>query len=152
MQNSHRTARPSCSVYRSLLLCLPVQPMTAAARTVFIELHPARVVAAVFLGRVITFLTLRASQVDGRADVFFGSHTNTSDNCESRNCTTPYSKIFVITPAPTVRPPSRIANFEPCSSATGMINSTSRLTLSPGITISTPSGSLILPVTSIVRM
>jgi hypothetical protein len=63
-----------------------------------------------------------------------------------------YSRIFVITPAPTVRPPSRIANFEPCSNATGTINSTSRFTLSPGITISTPSGSLIFPVTSIVRM
>ena len=63
-----------------------------------------------------------------------------------------YSKILVTTPAPTVRPPSRMANFEPCSNATGTINSTVRLTLSPGITISTPSGKVMLPVTSIVRM
>src|ERR1043165_6767504 len=63
-----------------------------------------------------------------------------------------YSIILVTTPAPTVRPPSRMANFEPCSKATGTINSTVRLTLSPGITISTPSGSVMLPVTSIVRM
>src|SRR5919108_775967 len=63
-----------------------------------------------------------------------------------------YSMILVTTPAPTVRPPSRIANLEPCSSATGTINSTVRLTSSPGITISTPSGKVMLPVTSIVRM
>src|SRR5690554_2141946 len=63
-----------------------------------------------------------------------------------------YSSIFVTTPAPTVRPPSRMANLEPCSSATGTINSTVRLTSSPGMTISTPSGSVIVPVTSIVRM
>ena len=62
-----------------------------------------------------------------------------------------YSIILVTTPAPTVRPPSRMANFEPCSNATGTINSTVRLTLSPGITISTPSGRVMLPVTSIVR-
>jgi hypothetical protein len=63
-----------------------------------------------------------------------------------------YSIILVTTPAPTVRPPSRMANFEPCSNATGTINSTVRLTLSPGITISTPSGRVMLPVTSMVRM
>jgi len=63
-----------------------------------------------------------------------------------------YSMILVTTPAPTVKPPSRMANFEPASSATDTINSTVRFTLSPGITISTPSGSVMLPVTSIVRM
>ena len=63
-----------------------------------------------------------------------------------------YSIILVTTPAPTVRPPSRMANFEPCSNATGTINSTVRFTLSPGITISTPSGRAMFPVTSIVRM
>ena len=46
-----------------------------------------------------------------------------------------------MTPAPTVRPPSRIAKRLPSSNATGVINSTIRFTLSPGITISTPSGS-----------
>ena len=45
-----------------------------------------------------------------------------------------------MTPAPTVRPPSRMANRDPTSSATGAINFTYRFTLSPGITISTPSG------------
>ena len=41
-------------------------------------------------------------------------------------------------PAPTVRPPSRIANRSPFSIAIGAINSISIATLSPGITISTP--------------
>src|SRR4030067_1066244 len=58
--------------------------------------------------------------------------------------------MSVITPAPPVSPPSRMANFEPFSSATGMISSTARFTRSPGITISTPSGSIILPVTSVL--
>lgn len=61
-----------------------------------------------------------------------------------------YSIILSTTPAPTVLPPSRIANFIPCSIATGLINSTSITTLSPGITIS-PSN-LIEPVTSVVLM
>jgi len=55
------------------------------------------------------------------------------------------------TPAPTVRPPSRIANRKPCSIAIGAINSTSILMLSPGITISTPSANFTEPVTSVVR-
>jgi hypothetical protein len=63
-----------------------------------------------------------------------------------------YSRIFVTAPAPTVRPPSRIAKRRPSSTATGVCSSTVILTLSPGITISTPSGSAMVPVTSVVRM
>ena len=54
-------------------------------------------------------------------------------------------------PAPTVRPPSRMAKRMCCSIAIGVISSTSIEMLSPGITISTPSGSVTLPVTSVVR-
>jgi len=50
-----------------------------------------------------------------------------------------------------VRPPSRIAKRWPFSMATGAINSISTETLSPGITISTPCGSVTVPVTSDVR-
>src|SRR5687767_9695062 len=57
----------------------------------------------------------------------------------------------VTVPAPTVRPPSRIANRTPFSIAIGAISSASRFTLSPGITISTPPGSVATPVTSVVR-
>jgi len=62
-----------------------------------------------------------------------------------------YSITSVTAPAPTVCPPSRIANRKPFSSATGVISVTSQLTLSPGITISTPAGSFMSPVTSVVR-
>ncbi len=62
-----------------------------------------------------------------------------------------YSTISVTTPAPTVRPPSRIANRNSFSIAIGVINSTAIATLSPGITISTPAGSVHTPVTSVVR-
>ena len=62
-----------------------------------------------------------------------------------------HSMIFVTTPEPTVRPPSRIAKRSFSSMAIGVISVHSMSTLSPGITISTPSGSLMLPVTSVVR-
>src|SRR5690606_7061186 len=62
-----------------------------------------------------------------------------------------YSMIFATTPAPTVRPPSRIAKRRPSSMAIGAISDTVSFTLSPGITISTPSGSSHEPVTSVVR-
>src|SRR5438876_792693 len=59
--------------------------------------------------------------------------------------------IFVTTPAPTVRPPSRTAKRRPSSLAIGWISSISMVVLSPVITISWPSGSLIEPVTRVVR-
>ena len=61
-----------------------------------------------------------------------------------------YSIILATAPAPTVLPPSRIAKRRPSSIAIGVISLTSISTLSPGITISTPSGSVITPVTSVV--
>ncbi len=62
-----------------------------------------------------------------------------------------YSTIEATMPAPTVRPPSRIAKRSFSSIAIGTISSTSTVTLSPGITISVPSGSVTMPVTSVVR-
>jgi hypothetical protein len=59
--------------------------------------------------------------------------------------------ILVTRPAPTVRPPSRIANRSPSSIAIGWISSTFIAVLSPGSTISVPSGSVTTPVTSVVR-
>ena len=59
--------------------------------------------------------------------------------------------ISVTVPAPTVRPPSRIAKRSPLSMATGVISYTFRSTVSPGITISVPSGNSATPVTSVVR-
>ena len=63
----------------------------------------------------------------------------------------PYSLISVMVPAPTVRPPSRMANFSPLSIAIGVIKSTLKVMASPGITISIPSGNSTDPVTSVVR-
>ena len=60
------------------------------------------------------------------------------------------SMMFATTPEPTVLPPSLIANRSPFSIAIGVISSISILMLSPGMTISTPSGSLMTPVTSVV--
>jgi len=62
-----------------------------------------------------------------------------------------YSITLTTTPAPTVRPPSRIANRTPSSIAIGLINVTIMFTLSPGITISTSFGRSTEPVTSVVR-
>src|SRR5262249_12513913 len=63
-----------------------------------------------------------------------------------------YLMTSVATPEPTVLPPSRIANRSPCSMAIGSPSVMSITTLSPGIVISTPSGSFTSPVTSVVRM
>src|SRR6516165_9125213 len=63
----------------------------------------------------------------------------------------PYLMILATTPAPTVRPPSRIAKRSPSSIAIGAISSISIEMLSPGITISVPSGKCTVPVTSVVR-
>src|SRR5262249_12608514 len=62
-----------------------------------------------------------------------------------------YFRIFATTPAPTVRPPSRMAKRSFSSMAIGTMSSTSTEILSPGITISVPAGSLTMPVTSVVR-
>jgi len=61
-----------------------------------------------------------------------------------------YSITSDTVPAPTVRPPSRIANLNPFSIAIGAISSIVNCELSPGITISTPSFSVATPVTSVV--
>lgn len=61
-----------------------------------------------------------------------------------------YLMMLATTPAPTVLPPSRIAKRVPSSRAIGLISVTLIFTLSPGITISVPSGKVQEPVTSVV--
>lgn len=63
-----------------------------------------------------------------------------------------YLITLVIAPAPMVCPPSRIAKRKPSCIATGPMSLTLILALSPGMTISTPCGKAISPVTSVVRM
>src|SRR5207249_2479885 len=60
-------------------------------------------------------------------------------------------RILVTLPAPTVRPPSRMANRRPSSMAIGAPSSTFMVVLSPGMTISVPSARSMPPVTSVVR-
>src|SRR5262249_10582546 len=62
-----------------------------------------------------------------------------------------YSRILVTTPDPTVLPPSRMANRLPSCMAIGCCSSTSSATLSPGMHISAPPISFVVPVTSVVR-
>src|SRR5579883_2352191 len=62
-----------------------------------------------------------------------------------------HSLIETTTPEPTVRPPSRMAKRSFSSIAIGTMRATSIVTLSPGMTISVPAGSVTMPVTSVVR-
>ena len=61
-----------------------------------------------------------------------------------------YPNISEMTPAPTVCPPSRMANLSSFSMAIGVISSAVTVTESPGMTISTSLGSWMTPVTSVV--
>jgi len=81
------------------------------------------------------------------------SRNNATRPNPTRFCVYPpdQAMIFDTTPAPTVRPPSRMAKRRPSSMAMGLISSAESLTLSPGMTISTPSGNWHWPVTSVVR-
>src|ERR1700749_320340 len=108
--------------------------VTAAKSAKLLQFQPLGFGLLVFSLAVVLVLTVGALQSDNFAHVVLS-----------------YSKISVTVPAPTVRPPSRIANRNPLSIATGVISSTTRLTLSPGITISVPAGNSATPVTSVVR-
>src|SRR5262245_28064987 len=62
-----------------------------------------------------------------------------------------HSRIRVTTPAPTVLLPSRMAKRDFTCNAIGLSSSTVSSALSPGSTISAPSVSSMVPVTSVVR-
>ena len=116
----------------SILLNFLVRMVLAAEGAMFLQFQPLRHRLLVLHAGVILPLTLSALQCD-----LFARHI--------------YPKISLTVPAPTVRPPSRIAKRKPLSMATGVISSISSCTLSPGITISIPSGNCATPVTSVVR-
>lgn len=104
---------------------LAMQGMDPARRTEFLKSQFFRSLLSVFRRRVILSLTLVASKP------YEFSHDRSLPPWS-------YWMILVTMPAPTVLPPSRIANFSPSSMATGVINSISALILSPGMTISVP--------------
>jgi len=127
------------------LLHFLMRSVLTAGIAKLLGLQTIRMLLLVFCRRVVAVLTVPALQRNDfphHPSPFFKTFCLTPEN---------YSMISVTAPAPTVWPPSRIANRNPFSSATGVINDTSQLTLSPGITISTPSFSFTSPVTSVVR-
>ncbi len=122
-----------CPALYKFLPCLLMIRVFPAVRTELLQFESVRMITTIFGRCVITILALFTSK----------------DNYFSHDI--PYSKISPTTPAPMVRPPSRIAKRRPCSIAIGVISSTLTSTWSPGITISTPSGRVREPVTSVVR-
>ena len=132
---------------------LPAEPAELA------HLEPLGRLLLVLRRAVVAALALGARQRDDVSHgcildrlVRLGLQAWRADRQPQASSPEPYSTISVIVPAPTVRPPSRMAKRAPFSSATGAISSPLIVVLSPGITISTPSGRLSVPVTSVVRM
>ena len=121
--------------YIKPLFRLAMHGMRPASPAELFRFQPFRVLLLVLCCRIIAFFAVMTLQGN---DV---SHTCLPDA---------YSKISATVPAPTVRPPSRMAKRRPFSSATGVISSIFSDTLSPGITISTPDGNSAEPVTSVV--
>ena len=126
--------------------------------TELLDLKPIRRQPLVLRRRIVSPLALRASKNDQ-----LSWHLDLSPLEDSLNDSMPFSHnpaatgkapyliTSVTVPAPTVLPPSRMAKRIDFSMAIGAINVTFMLMLSPGMTISTPSGKVISPVTSVVR-
>ncbi len=126
----------ACTFYtENMLFSFPVKYMRPAKRAIFFQFHSAGGLFFIFSGGVIPALAFRTSQMHNISHLLPLSYSITSET----------------TPAPTVRPPSRMANLTSFSIAIGVIRLPVTDTLSPGITISTPSGRSTTPVTSVVR-
>ena len=130
-----------------------------ATPAVLVQRDPFWIVSSVLLCRIVAFAAYRTGQRYDHAGVAFPSHISppsgagrpSRDPAELLSVTSVhYLMMFVTTPAPTVRPPSRIAKRRPSSIAIGTISSIFICVLSPGITISTPSARFTDPVTSVV--
>jgi len=128
--------------------------MYPAKRAIFVKQQLIRRVSLVLRSRVVTTFTGATCQSHDISHHFIlykklsCTDYQTQDNIILSCSNQPTSSL--ITPAPTVRPPSRMAKRNPTSHAIGVINSTSAAILSPGITISTPSSKVTTPVTSVV--
>src|SRR5690349_144074 len=126
----------------ALLTRLLVDRVRAVPPAVLLHLDALAVVHLVLGGDVVAALARRALEGDGDALLVGLGHGLVS---------WPYLRILVTRPEPTVRPPSRMAKRRPSSMAIGAPSVTVMSVLSPGMHISTPSGSWIVPVTSVVR-
>src|SRR5207244_4066482 len=103
------------------LLTLLMRRVLPARAAILAELQSLRALPPVFRRAVVAPLALGARE---------------RDDVSHRQILRAYSIISVIVPAPTVRPPSRIAKRLPFSIATGTMSSAEIVVLSPGITIS----------------
>jgi hypothetical protein len=133
--------------------------MAPALPAKLFELEAIRSLLLVLAGDVIPVLALGALQRNVVS--WHNSPISVYDKLQLVACSVSHSNklefvrlFYSITsdtvPAPTVRPPSLIANLNPFSIAIGAINSIVNCELSPGITISTPSFNVATPVTSVV--
>ena len=135
--------------------------MLTTKAAVFFELESLRGTPLIFRRRVVAapaFDTRQSNQIPHGYSLLYlqaypqqGAITHHHTNATHPKLEEIYARISLTTPAPTVRPPSRIAKRNSFSKAIGVINSTSTPTLSPGITISVPEGNVTTPVTSVVR-
>ncbi len=134
---------------------LMIRVLTAAA-TELLKLQPIRSSFLVLRSHVIAAFAITALQhnvIAWHKSFPIGTRASRAliPKARRRRAYPNYSTTSETVPAPTVRPPSRIAKRKPFSIAIGAINSISICTLSPGITISTPCGRCATPVTSVVR-
>src|SRR5688500_6503467 len=141
--------------YSKSLLAFFVNRVLAAEAAELLKLKLLRrLLLVLHLGVVLT-LALSAIHDDVHSHKFTPKNDPTTralyPSRRVRKSTQPYSMISATTPAPTVRPPSRMAKRSSFSIAIGVMSSTVIEMLSPGITISTFSGSWTTPVTSVVR-
>ena len=130
----------------SLLSGFPVNSMPATEPTVFLKFKSIRRIASILSSCIVLLVAFLFSA---------GQYNNISHSQKSYPHTDQpgavyYSMTSEMEPAPTVTRPSLIANRNCGSMAMGLPSSTSTVTLSPGITICTPSGRVAVPVTSVV--
>src|SRR6266487_550610 len=130
----------------SPLLRFLVRLLLIAPRAKLLPLRPLGVLAPVFGREIVPTLTDGALHDDvfSRHSSFHVGMSARLHDASCRRADVPfvprYFRIFVTTPAPTVLPPSRMANRSCSSIAIGVISSIAIFVLSPGITISTPAG------------
>ena len=148
-------ARIACPRKRRGLLLLFVRRVLPAESAVLVHLDSLGRLLLVLRRAVVAAFALAARQLDDVSHIKNPIGSRESGVGSRSRLPVPgsrYSIMSVTEPAPTVRPPSRIAKRAPFSSATGAISSTLTDVLSPGMIISTPSLRLSVPVTSVVRM
>jgi len=147
MQKAADTCGPSYYTRRALF-GFAMGSMFTTKATVFTELKPLGLDFLVFGRRIVPLLTLSACKGNYVTHSLF---LDPPARGRGNSAVKDYSMISLTTPAPTVRPPSRMAKRSSLSMAIGVIRFTVMLALSPGITISVPSASSQIPVTSVVR-